>query len=549
MLAAAGKEIASWNDSGSRLRVQAVSVVESALCPGCAGRSSRRHGLVWRTLADCPSFGMAVTLEVQVRRFKCANLLCKRRTFSEPIEPLAGRRQRRTWRLRRQHSLVGYALGGEAGARLAAHLGMRLSGAALLAQLRAAGCAPPADEPQVIGIDDWALARGHRYGTIVVDLKRRRPIELMAGRDAATVVGWLREQRAVEVIARDRAGAYADAARTAAPNAQQVADRWHLLANLRDAIERLLLRYPGKLKEAAQQASEALQPEAVPAAAPTEPTDVAAAEPALEAWQRHSNARREHRLARYEEVVRRHKAGESIRAIGLAMNLDRRTVRGFVRADAFPERAQRARVPSLLDAHQQYLAARAAEGCRNAMQLWRELRARGFIGGHSIVRDAVAQLRGVPPQSGQLHAVAAAVRKISVPSTRRACAWVLGWEKRTLAEGERNDRRRFVETLCRIEPAVAEARSLALQFLGLVRRHDLEGFDRWLPKARACAVPDMQRFAAGLEADLSAVRAAFSSPWSSGQVEGQINRLKYLKRQMYGRAKLDLMRIRVLHPN
>ena len=267
------------------------------------------------------------------------------------------------------------------------------------------------------------------------------------------------------------------------------------------------------------------------------------------AWQRHSNARREHRLARYEEVVRRHKAGESIRAIGRAVNLDRRTVRGFVRADAFPERAQRARVSSLLDAHQEYLAARAAEGCRNAMQLWRELRARGFTGGRSIVRDAVAQLRAASPEGSRLHAIAAAVRTISPPSARRACAWVLGWEKRKLAENERSDRRRFVETLCRIEPAVAAARSLALNFLGLIRRHDLDGFDRWLPQARACAVPDMQRFAAGLEADLSAVRAAFSSPWSSGQVEDQINRLKYLKRQMYARAKLDLMRIRVLHPN
>ena len=182
------------------------------------------------------------------------------------------------------------------------------------------------------------------------------------------------------------------------------------------------------------------------------------------------------------------------------------------------------------------------------MQVWRELRERGFTGGHSIVRDAFAQLRGTD-SGGRLHAVAAAVRMVAAPSTRRACAWVLGWEKRKLAQTERSDRQRFVETLCRIEPAVAEARSLALRFLGLVRRRDLDGFDSWLPEARACAVPELQRFAAGLAADLSAVRAAFSSPWSSGQVEGQINRLKYLKRQMYGRAKLDLMRIRVLHPN
>ena len=194
-------------------------------------------------------------------------------------------------------------------------------------------------------------ARGHLYGAIVVDLEKHHPIELLAGRDAATVVTWLKEQPAVEVIARDRGGAYADAARTAAPDAQQVADRWHLLANLRDAFERLLLRCPGKLKEAARQATETLQLEAIPAEAPTEPADVVPTELPLKAWQRQSNARRECRLARYEEAVRRHRAGESIRAIGQAMNLDRRTVRSFVHADAFPERAQRAPATSLLDAH------------------------------------------------------------------------------------------------------------------------------------------------------------------------------------------------------
>jgi transposase len=560
LLEAAGKRVTSWDDSGSRLVVEAGSVVESAVCPQCACGSARSHGRFRRWVADNPCFGQPVTLAIEVRRFKCVNPGCPRRTFCERIETLVAAGRRRTLRLVEALLSLGYALGGEAAARLAARLGMRISGPTVLRELRRAGCPPLSSVPVVIGIDDWALARGHKYGTIVVDLEERRPIELLAERDAATVVPWLQLHPEVEVIARDRAGAYADAARTAAPDAQQVADRWHLLANLRDAIERLLLRCTGKLSEAARQASEALLLEAVAAEAPTgtaddapagiAAADMAPAEPSLRAWQHHSNARREHRLARYEEAVRRHQAGESIRAIGLAMNLDRRTVRSFVHADAFPERAQRARVPSLLDAHRQYLVARTAEGCRNAMRLWRELRARGFTGGRSIVRDAVAQLRGTSRDGGgQLHAVAAAVRKISPPSARRACAWVLGWEKRKLAQDERSDRRRFVETLCRIEPAIAEARSLALRFMGLVRRHDLDGFDRWLPQARACAVPDMQRFAAGLETDLSAVRAAFSSSWSSGQVEGQINRLKYLKRQMYGRAKLDLMRIRVLHPN
>jgi transposase len=183
------------------------------------------------------------------------------------------------------------------------------------------------------------------------------------------------------------------------------------------------------------------------------------------------------------------------------------------------------------------------------MQIWRELRACGFTGGRSIVRDAFAQLRTAAPEDSRLQPTAAAVRTISAPSARRACAWLLGWQEGRLTQTKRGDRERFVETLCRIEPTVAAARELALRLFGLARSRDLDGFDRWLAQARTCPMPDLQRFAAGLEADLSAVRAAFSSPWSSGQVEGQINRLKYLKRQMYGRAKLDLMRIRVLHPN
>ena len=228
-LEAVGKHVVSWDDSDSRLSMEVGGLVSWAACPRCTCGSSRTHGRYRRWLADTPSFGLPVTLAVEMRRFKCINRHCPQRTFSERIDPLAGAGQRRTLRLREAQRSLGYALGGAAAARLAARLGMRTSRHTVLRELRHAGCPGPAAAPVVVGIDDWAIARGHRYGTIIVDLERRCPIELMDGRDTTAVVPWLRTQLTIEVIARDRASAYADAGRTAAAGAQQVADHWHLM--------------------------------------------------------------------------------------------------------------------------------------------------------------------------------------------------------------------------------------------------------------------------------------------------------------------------------
>jgi hypothetical protein len=252
------------------------------------------------------------------------------------------------------------------------------------------------------------------------------------------------------------------------------------------------------------------------------------------------------RLGRYEEVMRRHRLGETHKAIGRAMNLDQRTVSKFIRSGSFPERAPRTGGLTLLEGHRQYLACRVAEGCVSAPRVWHELQAKGFAGSLSTVRSAMARahLGRCHAQEGKL-----AGRGIPCPSPRQAFAWLVGWHGKRPAEQKSFDQQCFVERLCKIEPAIAVAGSLTRHFLGLVHRRDIDGFERWLAKASDCRVPEMRRFATGLKADLSAVRAAFTSEWSSGQVEGQVNRLKFVKRQMYGRAKLDLLRIRVLHPN
>lgn len=552
-LHAAGKRVASCAVIGTRLVVTAVSVVRSAACPSCGRCSRKRHGRYWRRLAECPCFGAPVTLEVELRRFQCRNRCCPRRTFAEPIGPLAAVRQRCTVRMAAARRAVGLALGGQAGARLAARLGMPTSGPTLLRTLRrSAQATSMVCAPIHIGIDDWALTRGHRYGTIVVDLDRHRPIELLAGRDVATIGAWLAEQRDIRLIARDRAGAYADAATRATPSAVQVADRWHLLGNLRDALERLLARHTVRLREAAHVQARASQPQAVapeaaPSAEPISPNAIRR-HPAAE---RRVQANRARRLVRYEQVVQLRSVGLPIRRIAVAVGLDRRTVRGFIRVGAYPERAPREAVPTQLDAYRAHLAARVAQGCTNAALLWRELAAQGFEGRYRSVQRAVALLRPASTELDRSVASGAALtaKPLPPPSPRRACAWVLGWKVRNSAEHDAEVRHRFVERLCTIEPTIGVARAFMLRFIAIVRAHDVDAFERWLAQARGCAVAELRRFAAGVAADLDAVRAAIGTPWSSGQVEGQINRLKYLKRQMYGHAKLDLLRIRVLNPN
>ncbi|WP_259373166.1 ISL3 family transposase [Azohydromonas aeria] len=412
----------------------------------------------------------------------------------------------------------------------------------------------PEEPLTVVGIDDWALARGHRYGTIVVDLERRRPVALLPDRDTATVRdNWLKEHDTIRIVARDRASAYADAVRQALPDAVQVADRWHLIKNLSEALQRLLSRLSSRLREAAvdkpvpedsntSSAPADVKPPSPPPPPPT-PSLTPAATRAAAAQQRVDH-NRERRLALYEEVMRLHAAGRTLRAIAREVGLDRRTVRYFVQSEGFPERVVRVSQPGRMDSIKAHLQARAAQGCTNAAQIWRELVDQGIKIGHSCVRLAFQALR--TQDAAGTSTPPAQPPGVKVPSPSRACAWLLGWKQRHCDESAAQEHQRFASRLCDLEPAIAMARKLALRFMGVLTNHDSEGLEQWLVQASGCQIIEMQRFAAGLQEDLAAVRAAVALPWSSGQVEGQNNRLKLIKRQMYGQAELDLLEIRVV---
>ena len=383
VLAQVGKRVVRCAERRGAVLVEARSTVRAAPCPTCRCWSGRLHGCYRRQLAERPILDKHVVLSVEMRRFKCMRADCTRRTFSEDIHALAGRHQRRTRSYARALHALGQALGGDAAARLAVELGLGTSADTMLRELRRSEDARRMHAPRVVGIDDWAIARGHRYGTIVVDLERREPIEVLEGREATGVADWLRAHPTIKIVARDRAGAYSEAVETALPKAQQVSDRWHLLTNLRDNVERMLQRLGPQMRQAARQiviGESTLGRQGMPRGT------------GLRAWQRLSDDRRALRVAQFEKVMALRAQGGTMKGIARELAIDHRTVRNFIVSGAFPERARRARGPTPLDAHRQYIEERIVQGCRCPRQIWREVRQRGYTGSRATVQSCVVRL-------------------------------------------------------------------------------------------------------------------------------------------------------------
>src|SRR5262249_9108811 len=387
--------------------VTVVPARRTARCPGCQRRSRRIHARFTRRLADLPWHGHPVCVCLHGRRFRCTNTACGRQTFRERLPQLAPVYRRLTPALRTALEAIGFALGGQPGARLARVLPLRASRMTLLRLLRAAPLpAAAAPTPRVLSVDDWAFRRGRIYGTILVDLERHRPVDLLPDRTSETVADRLRRRPGVGIASRDRGGAYAEGIRQGAPDAVQVADRFHLLKNLGDALEAFLLRKQAILRQAAQMTWTATtaptgHPQALVASAPAGGApplgeDVRQAStgrlPRTSRAQREQEARRGRRLARYEAVRAHAQSGMTQREIARVVGLARGTIRRYLRAEAFPEHGPRQR-PSKLRPYEPYLRAEWDAGIQDAAVLWRALAAQGYTGCASHVRHYLGRWR------------------------------------------------------------------------------------------------------------------------------------------------------------
>lgn len=391
-----GLQITELSKKDETLFFTIDSTHPTSICPLCQQSSSKVHSRYSRSVLDLPNADHKVKLHLNVRRFFCHNPVCKRVTFAERLGQAIVAYARFTSRLLEVFQKMALELSGEGAARLSKTLKIPAQGDNFLKLVRKMPT-PPFIEPKVVGIDDFAFKKGQRYGTIVVDLERHQPIELLPDRTTETVAGWLRLHPGVEIVSRDRASAYAEAARRGAPQAVQIADRWHLIKNISDHVKIFFDRKQlWRLKPPTSQPQPNQQSTITPGSKHlSEPKSVQIQRQVKKSTKQAdiSSLKRERRLNRFEQVIALYKQGYSKRQLAEKTGLSRNTVRHYLHVGQFPE-ITRSRVQrSKLKPYHPYLSQRFEQGISNASLLWVEIKAKGFTGSVDGVRRFLAPLR------------------------------------------------------------------------------------------------------------------------------------------------------------
>ena len=515
----------SWNETDQASTLMVSVTTPTAACPVCQQASARVHSRYTRTLADVPWGPLAMTLLVHVRRFRCCNGTCARRIFAERLPEVAAPFARRSVRLATRQQHLGLLTGGTLTAAVCRAWRCPVSRITVgrLIQQTPDPHDPP---PTVVGVDDWAFRKGHTYGTIIVDLERHTVLDLLPDRTSATLATWLQRHPSIQVVSRDRAQAYGEGIRSGAPLATQVADRWHLLRNVVQTLTDVLIQQSAGWQKGLRQVITA-ERQAAQDAAPAPLADEAAPNDRLPG----DPARRDVRKARYDALLALAASGLSLRAMARESGLSRNTVRKWLQTDQFPEHAARPRRASVLDAYKAYIRERWIAGGVTGRTIYQAILAQGYTGKVSTFKAFVTTLRRdhqqrpAPPR---------------LPSPRQIIGWVC---QPPAARSEAGTL--WLLRLGDAHGGVAQGLALAERFFAIVRDRQPALLAPWLHDAKQSSVRPFRTLAGSMERDATAIQAGLALRWSTGMVEGHINRLKYLKRQMFGRASLATLRKRL----
>jgi transposase len=515
-----GFRLLSAHREAKRLILTCERVTRTALCPVCGTAAHRIHSRYQRTVRDLSIQNVQVILHLHVRKFYCDQPNCARCIFTERLPEVTSPHGRFSFSLRQFLGQLGREQGGASAARSAVLLGMQATARAILRFMHALPLAPIA-APRIIGIDEWAWKRRQRYGTIIVDLERNKPIALLPDRSQQAVTHWLKSYPTITVVARDRSKEFAAAIAEALPEAKHVADRWHVAKNLTEHLDKAV---SARWKQLTKAVGESELPEAVPASRPSRRPRQSAGE------------------ARYQQMLTLREAGLSTRSIAQRLGVGARTIQRWLAEAHGPYAGRRKPRHSPLDWSAQYLRERWEAGEHNGTVLWEELKVQGYTGSQRSVYRRLTKWREQPRKRGLPTSPESAPRSpLEDVTPGQMIGWMLARPGMLSPEAEAR-----LDQITQMDGTLAKARELTHRFLDLIRHHSGEELDTWLKDARASTVREFHTFARSLERDKPAILAALTLPYSTGPVEGHINRLKLIKRQAYGRAGLSYLQHRFL---
>ena len=536
----------SIKHNSSGVLITAQSVQKHSPCPICTVRSKTIHSYYHRKLADLSITGNTVQVLLHCRKFFCGNTRCYRKVFTERFTNELLTYARRFSRTTKTLAKIGLELGGNKGSAISRAIACPISPATMIRTVKKISYCTNQQTSGVIGVDDWAFKKGRNYGTVIVDLVNARIVDLLGDREAETLAIWLEKHPEVHTVSRDRASAYALGIRKGAPQAVQVADRFHLLVNLRDALQRSFHKHSAVLKAAFKEFTEQKNPDKPqygeeisehsiikPSVHTPENTSLFTGNVSLQ------------RQFKFEKAKELYSKGYGIGPIAKHLNASRRSIRKYIRLDVLPARTEPvySQLISNFDKFRQYLSANYKPGITTYRQLHQTIVANGFNGKYSSFCDRMNQL----VKGGEMQFVSqnANIALKPLPDIKIWSITKLSFMALSDVDKLNVTDKEFLDFLYSSSSMISEASELASQFKKLFHTKEPGSLQKWIERAIK-SDSSLKTFAKGILLDYEAVNQAVISSISNGQVEGQVNKLKTIKRKMYGRAGFDLLKTMVL---
>jgi transposase len=498
-------------------------------CPLCRKTSYRVHSKYERMLSDLPVSGHQTRFDLIARRYFCDNPKCRRKIFTERFQFEIKPYRRRLLRSNELLGRLALELGGNTGSRISRHVGIPVSPSTLLRIIKQIEIQTVSVTSGIIGIDDWAFKKGNKYGTVVIDLETRKVIDLLPDREADTLSNWLKDHPEIKVISRDRAGPYALGARKGAPQAIQVADRFHLLMNLGEATKKVFQSKGKEIKEAFKTFNDPLKSETG-----TMDSGMNTDNSLLENKPVPTSANIK-RLYLFDKVKELHKDGRSIKSISKTLKIHRQTIKKYINAEVYPK--YEGKNTSNFNMFQDYLS-QVDNRLKTRKELYQSIIKMGFNGKYTSFCDNLNTLwKGTFPTKNK----AIIVPKPMITWSTSKLSIMLYMDADQLNRYDKE----FLTLLFEKYPEIKQLEQLVKGFKDLFKNKEDGKLKIWIDNALQ-PKSGLKNFAANLLKDYQAINNAVITKYSNGQVEGQVNRIKNIKRRMYGRADFQMLRKMVL---